>query len=337
LDTQRRHNIAKKQPGRQKWIVLAILFSVAAVLAFDYYVRIGRPNLAERMELHYQILQRSAESPYRYRVLIPFCAEVPIKAFALFMRHFKAFLLTYALYDLGAIFALLLLIYLFLTQWFPREHALIGALFVAATMPLALRFHHFQPWSFLEAALFSLALLLIYQKRHWLLWIVVLVAALNRETAVYIPLVFLFISIDLMGIFKKQARIDRGVLFLFALYFASWLLIFAGLRYVMGAAPHAFTIKTLWAQNIKPISLFRTVVSNGLFLGFFWLFAALGFRHAPRFIQNAAFIVPIHFVLVVIYGVWYETRLLMSLYPILIGLGLSYIYHQADTEKPGGA
>jgi len=50
-----------------------------------------------------------------------------------------------------------------------REQALVGTLFVAATIPIALRDHYFQPWSLLEAGLFSAALLAILRKRYWLL------------------------------------------------------------------------------------------------------------------------------------------------------------------------
>jgi len=331
------YSMIGKRNGRREWVIFAIIFSVAAVLAFGYYVHVGRPNLAERIELHSEIIDGTAQSPYRYQVLVPFFAEIFIKAFSLFLPHFKAFLLSYALYDLAAIFALLSILYIFFNHWFQRDHALIGVLFVAGTMAVALRHHYFEPWSLLEAALFSLGLLLIYRKRHWVLGIVILLAALNRETAVFIPLAFLFINIDLIGILKGKARVDKRIVLLFSTYFLLCLIVFVGLRYVIGTAPHIHTVKELWAHNIEGVSLFRTIVSNGLFLGFFWIFAALGFRHAPRFIQNAALIIPLHLLLVIVYGVWYEVRLLMPLYAILIPLGLSYVFPRTDSENPHSA
>ncbi len=324
----------KKHNARREWVIFAIILSVSAVLAFGYYVQVGRPNLAKRTQLHSEILDGTTQSPYRYQVLVPFLAENFIKAFSLFLPHFKAFLLSYALYDLAAIFAFLSILYIFFKHWFAKDHALIGILFVAGTMAVALRNHCFEPWSLLEAVLFSLGLLLIYRKQHWVLGMVILLASLNRETAVFIPLAFLFIRIDMIGVLKGKGQVEKKTALLFLIYVLLWFIPFAGLRCVIGTAHHIHTVKELWAYNIEPASLFRTVVRNGLFLGFFWIFAVLGFRHAPRFIQNAALIIPIHLLLVIVYGVWYEVRLLMPLYAILIPLGLSYVFPRTDSEKP---
>ena len=93
--------------ARLRWTTLAIILSVSSVLAYIYFRQVGSPYLAERIELHGQILRGTAESPYRYRVLVPFIAEGLTRALSAVLPGDKAFLLAYALFDLVAIFLLL--------------------------------------------------------------------------------------------------------------------------------------------------------------------------------------------------------------------------------------
>ena len=63
-----------------------------------------------------------------------------------------------------------------------------------------------------------------------------------------------------------------------------------------------------------------------LLLGAFWLFAALGWRHAPSFVRRTALVIPAYLITVAVWGIWWEVRLLMPLYPVLFALALSYLY-----------
>jgi hypothetical protein len=82
-------------------------------------------------------------------------------------------------------------------------------------------------------------------------------------------------------------------------------------------------------------------VNWSVFFGAFWLFVVVGVRKAPSFIRNAAIIVPFYFAAMFPTN-WYETRPLMTLYPIFVGLGLSYLYEprrhkpddKSETERP---
>lgn len=190
---------------------LLLILSVAAVIAGVYVRQVEKPFLDERLELHNQIIRGTALSPYRYRVLVPFTAEVftrallvilPQKAafhlcYAIYdadesptpITHIEdsdvkaAFFISYAIYDLMAIFFLLASLFLWLRTWFNREQALIGVLFIAGTMPITLQDNQFQGWSLLEAGIFSGALFAIHRKRYWLLVFLAAVGSLNRETA----------------------------------------------------------------------------------------------------------------------------------------------------------
>lgn len=304
-----------------------IIISVSAVIAYEYFSRVDRPNFESRIELHNQIIAGTAPSPYRYRVLVPLVGEFLTKAMTAVLSIHEAFLLSYAIYDLMAVFFILAILFFWLRTWFNREQAIIGVLFVASTMPIALQNHYFQPWSLLEAGLFSASLLAIHRQRYWLLVSLVALASLNRETAVFIPITYL-LTIDLKSILKTRSIREWKPILLFIGLFLIWAAIFFGLRYFRGSATHIETIKGLLARNISISSLNYTLVHTTLFLGGFWAFAFLGFRFAPGFIKRVVLIIPLYLVTVIVWGVWYEVRLLMPLYPVLVPLGLSFLYSQ---------
>lgn len=301
-----------------------MILSVSVVIAYGYFTKVDLVNYKTRLELHNQILEGTAPSPYRYRILVPFVVEVFTKALSTVLPIRASFLLSYGIYDLLAVFFLLAMLFIWLRTWF-NEEALIGVLFVAATIPIALQDHNFQPWSLLEAGLFSAALLAIDKKRFWLLVFIVTLATLNRETAVFIPLAYL-VTIDRKSDLKTSSKKDWEPILLFSGLFLIWLAIFWGLRYMRGNALQIETFRELLARNTIKGSLFYAVVNGSLFLGGLWVFAILGYKNAPLFIKRIALIIPLYLLTIMVWGVWYEVRLLMPLYPILVPLGLYYLF-----------
>jgi hypothetical protein len=304
---------------------LILILSVSAVIANGYFNRVDRLNFGLRLELHNQIIAGTAPSPYRYRILVPFVGEALTRALSTVLPAKISFLLAYAIYDLLAVFFLLAILFYWLSTWFNEEQALIGVLFVAGTMPIALQNHYFQPWSLFEAGLFTAALFAIQRKRYWLLASLVALASLNRETAVFIPLAFL-LTIDTKSLLSAKSKNDWKPIVLFGGLLIIWAVVFWGLRYFLGSTPHVETIRGLLARNTTKGKLFQTLVNGGLFLGGFWAFAFLGFRYAPPFIRRVALIIPIYLITVLVWGMWHEVRLLMPLYPVLVPLGLSFLY-----------
>ncbi|MCX5752417.1 MAG: hypothetical protein NTW97_02090 [Candidatus Krumholzibacteria bacterium] len=313
---------------RAGWTTFAIILSVSAVLAYIYFRQVGRLYFEERLELHGQILRGAAESPYRYRVLVPFIAEGLARALGAVLPGDGAFLLAYALYDLAAILLLLGALHRYLRAWFSNEQALIGVLFAAATMPVALRDHYFQPWSILEAALFAAGLLCIRDRRYRLLALVVALASLNRETAIFVPLAFLFAVAWTKGEDGENRPIGGRAALLFVGYAAIWAAAFFGLRLLLGDAPRVVTIGELLARNTSTPAIFRAVMRAALIFGAFWIFAAAGFRRAPAFVKRTALLAPLYLAAVALWGIWHEVRILMPLYAIVVPLGLSFLYRE---------
>lgn len=327
--------------ARPRWAAFAIILSVSAVLAYIYFRTVGSPYALERIELHERILGGAAESPYRYRVLVPCLAEGLTRALSAALPGGKAFMLAYALLDLAAILLLLGVLYRYLRAWFTSDQALIGVLFAAATMPMALRDHYYQPWSVLEAGLFAAGLLCIRDRLYVLLAVIVSLASFNRETAVFIPLAFLVCAFggngmdggnDESGAHGASGAGDatdlsrRKFILLFAAYVAIWAAVFFGLRWFFGEGPRVISVRELLARNTIRPAIFRTAVHLALIFGAFWLFAALGFRRAPAFVKRTVLLAPAYLVAVALWGIWYEVRLLMPLYAIVVPLGLSFLY-----------
>jgi len=320
---------------KSNWKVFSLLGSVAAVLAYGYFNIVDLSCIDSRINYQLGILNHTAIAPFRYRVLVPYLTEgwIQILSFFFSFSYRKSFVLAYAFFDFAAIFLLLATLFHYLKKWFSEERSLIGTLFAAGTMAVALRNHCFQPWSLLEPSLFTLGLLFIY-KRRWILFsFLILLSALIRETTLFIPFLFLVTCVDF-----KSVR----PLLLFGFFLSLWLIVAALLRhfYSMEAYPyHALgslgydvTFPQVWERNTEKFHFRAAIVHMSFFLGFFWLFAVAGFRRAAHpFLKKAVYILPIYFFPWVTYGTWFEVRLLMPLYPILIPLGLSYLYPKANS------
>jgi hypothetical protein len=318
--------------ARDLW-ALVLIVSVSAVLAHGYLNRVDRRHLAARLALQARIIDGTAPAPYRYRVLVPFATEGLTRALTVRLPPEKSFELAYALYDFLAVFFLLAMLFWWSRTWFTREQALVGVLFVAATMPIALQNHYFQPWSLLEPPLVTAALLAMHRRRYWLVAGVSVLAALNKETAILIPLAFL-LTMDPAGPTSTPRLPEWRPIVLLAGLLIAWAGVFGGLRYGLGHSSLVSRIPGIFERNLLPANLMLTAVHASLFLGGLWIFAVAGIRHAPPFIRRVAPIVPIYLLFVAVWGVWYEVRVLMSLYPVLVPLGLSFLYLR-DGRSPG--
>lgn len=274
----------------------------------------------------------SAGSPYRYRVLVPAILEGGIRIFAFVGSPQQAFQVASLIYEcLGLTFQLGML-YALLRQFFQPIHALVGVTFTAGMSVLTLAYFTYQPWSILEVAFFALGFLLAYRGRWAWLTVVVVVASLNRETGVFLPLaVFLSTLNDLhaFGIeWLKRAAKTRETYLSFGLVVLSTA-IFLGLRFVRGSAEPADALPDVIRRNLERNNVIAAAMGIPLLLGFGWIFAVLGLPSAPCFMRRIARVVPFYLVAFAIWGWWREVRILTSLYPVLVPLVLAYCCNSA--------
>ena len=315
-------------------IAVALLVSSAAALTWHYTSTLTWPQHGDRVVLHDEIIAGEAVAPHRYRVLVPWAMELSIRALSTVIGRGGSFAAAYAMLDFIAMSAALVLLYLYLRRWAADIVALVLTLFVTGTLSITLQDHFFQPWSFPELAFFSLALLLILDDRRWSLAALVVVATLNRETGVFIPVAFAlaFLSRD------REAREAGGALLSGAIwtgfYGAIWLALFVALRVMLGTAePHEPLSQTV-AINMEPRWLVIAIIQLLLILGFGWVLAVRGLKSAPRFLRAMTLVLPLYLVPVLIWGRWTEIRLMLPMLPIILPLAAIALTRHVGTATP---
>ena len=162
-----------------------------------------------------------------------------------------------------AMAALLATQYAYLRVWFTAEQALVGVLLVACTLRITIRQHDYAPSSYLEPSFFALGLLAILHGRRGWFAVLVAIATLNRETAIF-----------LIALFAVTQPLTRDTIKTVAAYFAIWLVIFAGLRYLGGEAERYWTLERVFRTNVS--QLWLAAFNITALLGAFWIFALLG-------------------------------------------------------------
>ncbi len=211
--------------------------SIALSLGLHYFRTITYPSAKRRLEMHASIIDGTAPSQYRHRVLMPYLAEGIVKATQFLLLQEtdrptrqgsqKAILLAYFLLETSAIFVGLFATFLLCGIWLEPPWPLLAALLEGAVMPLTFHDAFFHPWSQAEFGFFSVGLLLAARNRWRQLALLVALAALNRETSVFLVLAVFFVALP-------DRRRRRWAVACSAI----WAVIFAGLRIVLGFTTH---------------------------------------------------------------------------------------------------
>ncbi|MBI4720092.1 MAG: hypothetical protein HY770_02465 [Chitinivibrionia bacterium] len=142
-----------------------LLLSTSMMVWYMHFREIDIPKKLPRMELHSQIIDKTAPSPYRYRILVPYAAEGLAGALEPALGRDRAFLAAYGAIEAASIIALVLILYSLCVQFFAPLPSLLGALTANLSLVVALRDHYFQPWSLVNAVSFALAALLLCRRR----------------------------------------------------------------------------------------------------------------------------------------------------------------------------
>ena len=291
----------------------AIFVAVSTVTALNYAFLPGAATLEARRATQGAILDHSTPPPDRYRFLVPMMVDVPIRMLSQSMSRNDAFDRTYAVFYVLALPAFLASLFAYLRVWFSTEPALVGVLFVAATLPIAMRPNEYAPYSFLEPTFVSLSLLCILRDRRLLLALLVAAAALNRETGVFLVLLY-----------AAARPLNTQRLITTSAYAAIWVAVFIGVRLYAGEAGTYWTVAKVFRSNLSQLRL--TIFNVAALFGVFWWFAAAGFRAAPPFVRRVAIVIPAYVAVIAVWSIWWEVRLLLPLIPLLLPLALSFLF-----------
>jgi hypothetical protein len=308
----------KKRSILSEWGLWYLILPAALLSGILYYRLIDLPNTERRMILHQQICLGEAESPYRYRILVPYTTELLIQLLSHWLSYTTAFRLVYAFYDIVSLFLFFGALYYWLRLWHSPERSLLGVLFACATAPVAYWHHHFQPWSLLEAALFTIGLIFVVNNQKFYILFILFIYTLLRETSIFLPLAY-FVS--RYSTPSRRAE-DSDWRLWAAIFFGTWFLIYGGLRLYLGHAPHVNSLTELIGINFSSRNLIITPVYVFIMFGGFVALAKRGYAFAPLPLRKVSLVIVPYLVIIGIWAIWSEVRCLMPLYPIVIALGL---------------
>ena len=255
------------------------------------------------------VVANTESAPARYRVLAPFIDHYLGRITGASPQN-----VWYATRLLW-IFLAYCVIHVYLRTWFTADTALAGVALTAATLPLTFTNSWAHPDHMPELALFTLGALAIARGSDWLFAVALVAAALNRETSVFLVLLYA------AGGSFTRGRVLRAALFGF-----EWLAVYIGLR-----AWRGFQHYDYWqaARNLTdltmplPAELYDPYYRRYAYFAFVifapMLFLALrAARGAPVFVRRALMIVPCVVTVAFMFSNIIETRIFTPLYALIL-------------------
>lgn len=321
-------------PARADGYVAAILLAVAASLTLAHLHFIAVPRADARFEAHTSIVERTAESPYRYRVLIPYTVHAVASALergagAGYRKAAGA--LGEAITFLGLAGGLAIFFF-YLRRWFSAEAALAGALFAASMTALSFTHVLYQPWGWWELAVFTGGLWLAQDNRRWSLLALIAAATLMRETACLLALLYVLT--------RWREEPPLRVLAWGGLLGGLSLAILAGLRFALGWAPHVGEGRYESPLTFRLVHNFTTPMPAlilVLFFGVLWALALKDRRRKPAQLVRALWFVPVFLALYLMAAHMEEPRYYFALVPIVVPLAFMSLFAYKRTDEPVNA
>jgi hypothetical protein len=313
---------------------LALVVYAGATLALGFAdFRMRRFPLKVVAEYIPGVIDGTYGAPAIYRVLAPYTTH-----------YFSAWtgvdpLVGFLVTRLVWIFAALVSVHFLLRVWYSPAASLGGSLAVAAFLPLTFTNSWAHPDSFPELCLFTLGCLAVASRRDVLLYPVLALAALNRETAIFLVLLWAVVRWGTTSLPSFVMRV--------AGYAAAWAVVYGGLRWWRGVQHYQYWMldQNLGVLKILPEAFdpyTRVVAYLGLvFLAIpIWL-AVKGARTpgAPVFFKRSLPVAALFFVTCVLFSALAESRIFLPLVPLLwpaalYGLKASASARSASADPP---
>jgi hypothetical protein len=312
---------------RADWRNSIFITILGLALGCLYFIAIDLQAPSYSFTQQQNVISGLTGSPYRYRVLVPFLLDGLTHVLAFLGPTQNPYLGASLVYDCVALALQFLMLYALFRQFFSPLHSMLGVSFVSGVTVLTLAYFTYQPWSILEVALYALGFLLAYRGQWAWVGVTIVLASLNRETGVFLPLALFLASLQDIrpfGLSMLRRVAHRRETYLSFAFLLLSTLIFGGLRLVRGSADPVDELSNVIIRNVQRNNVIAAASAVPLVMGFGWVYAALGYRRAPGFLRGVARVVPFYLAAFAIWGWWREVRILTSLYPVLVPLVLVY-------------
>jgi tetratricopeptide (TPR) repeat protein len=298
--------VATKNKTIHKLPLWAIVLAYAAIalshtIAHDWLID-GRFATVNR-GLHEQVMTDNAPAPIQYRVMVYYAAEG-------LMRMGVSFDNAYFAVRFASTFCAALAFHYFLALYFVPLVCFGGALYFLAALPVTYIRYYMQPMDLPNLFFFLLGFVVIIKRKDLWLAPLIVVAMINRETAVLLSLVYLFYRWDELSFTEVMAK---SALFFSCGIGTYWLLrkIFAVKHYYADLYYLGFNLSD-WHTYFYAIALF----------GPFLILAFKGWGDKPKFFKRALLLIPFFLVIHFTMTIMAEPRLWLPLVPLFIGAGL---------------
>lgn len=284
-------------------LLLWLTVWLAAMLTYDYYARIEAPELDKRAEMHRSIVAGEAAYQVRYRVLTPFAAEAVSRALhSLHVRERRALAVAYLVLDFAALALMLAAMSELLTTLFSFEWAVAGLAISAVMIAFTFRDHFYHPWSLWEGAFYAVGLLLMLRGSTAPLILLIVLACVNRETSIFLPLMWMAYALP------RWRSAAAGL--------AAWAITYFALHWTIGYRPATFFLSTAIAGNRKMLDY--AVLLNLLLIGGIVPLIVRGILRGPHLIRRTAMVSPLYLGLLLAIGFWWEVRYWITLLPVIV-------------------
>lgn len=297
-----------------------VLIGIMSVASGFVDLRIRQYPLRPYTEFIPRVVGGTADAPERYRVLVPFTLNWIANATG------APISVVWHVTRLALFFAAYLIFYIYLRNWFNPTASLLGTALVAATLPLTFTNSWAHPDHVAELALFTAGCAAIAAKRSGLVAIILALAALNRETALF-----------LVPLYLLAQPFSRARVLVTALLAFEWSAIYVGLRVWRGFVHYDYGQLTRNLQFLKllpaPYDPYaRAYAYFGLILFGGLLYVALSNSgDRPLYMTRALWIVPMFGLVAFCISSIVETRIFTPLYALVLP---SVIFGWQKTDRP---
>jgi hypothetical protein len=301
--------------GRKDCACLLLYVTIAIAVGFaDLRMRAYPKHAVEKFIP--AVIANIEPAPAKYRVLAPYLHDYTIRVTG------ASPLAVWYGSRLLWIFLACVFMHAYLRTWFQPEAAVAGVALTAATIPLTFTNSWAHPDHIPELALFALGAAAIARRRDALFAVALAAAALNRETSVF--LVLLYAVAEPLS----RARLLRAVLF-----GLEWLTIYGGLRLLRGLEHYEYW---QWPRNLADLGMplpadlydpyYRAYAYFAIVLFGPMVYLAVNATGAPRFMRAALLVAVGVAVVAFLFSNIIETRIFTPLYALILPGAIFYLF-----------
>jgi hypothetical protein len=286
---------------------------IIGIVCTLYYVTIVPGRCGDYCtDTHQQIIDNEFTSPWNYRILLPFTAEYLIR-YGIAEGVYSA----YAVIHVVLIPITLLALYEWLRLQISPERAFGACVMFGFFLPfIFITNYGIGAWSTAEVFFLCISFILLQRimsqyLRFILIAIITIIASLNRETAIFIPVAYFLANIDLKNTFDKRLWLEAIVLagFCFGTVFL--------VRWVRGPADPMVPFADGISINMSFAK--TSLIFNCLLLPL-WLPVISRRRYISPFIKRLMWLFPLYALAFLLFGIWSEIRLWMPMFPLALAI-----------------